>query len=140
MKQILILAADLVHCSLLKWGHHSSMYATWLVQKIAALTGAESTLGEWAQQLDVCSYEDRRELFTKIHDDLRMRIVQANDEPTSAKEVLLYEVYRVRYAVDPTMVALTAKHGRLRCGVVAYDFAGSAPRTVCECPGCAPRK
>lgn len=140
MKQILILAADLVHCSLLKWGQWSDQYATWLVQKIAALVDAEATLGEWAQRLDVCKYEDRRDLFHKIHEDLRVRIVRASDEPTSAKEVSLYEVYCARYTVDSTMVTMIAKHGRLRCGVVAYDFAGSAPRTVCECPGCAPRK
>jgi hypothetical protein len=139
MKQILILAADLVHCALLKWGHYSDQYATWLVQKVAALADAEATLGELAQQLDVCRYEDRRDLFSKIHEDLRVHIAKTSGEPIAPQHASLYEVYRVRYAVDPAMVALLAKHGRLKCGVVAYDFASSAPRTICECPGCSPR-
>jgi hypothetical protein len=143
MKQLLILASDLVHCAILKWGHYSDQYATWYVQKLAALLSAEDTLGEWAQRLDVCRYEERRELFSKIFDDLHVRIAACpeSDPPKrAARFASLYEVYRVRYTVDPTYAAMVAKLGRLKCGVVAYDFACAAGRTVCECTGCVPRK
>lgn len=143
MKQLLILASDLVHCALLKWGHYSEQYATWYVQKLAALLSAEDTLGEWAHRLDVCRYEDRREIFCKIFDDLHVRIATCPEsEPPNraARFAALYKIYRARYPVDPAHVAMVAKFGRLRCGVVAYDFCSAKGRTVCECTGCAPRK
>jgi hypothetical protein len=143
MKQLLILASDLVHCAILKWGHYSDQYATWYVQKLAALLSAEDTLGEWTQRLDVCRHEDRRELFCKIFDDLHVRIatcLEGDLSESATRFAALYDVYRLRYPVDPAHVAMVAKFGRLKCGVVAYDFCSAHSRTVCECPACAPRK
>ena len=139
MKQLLILASDLVHCAILKWGHYADQHATWYVQKLAALINAEDTLGEWAQQLDCCLYKDRRELFCKIFDDLRARIAACpeNEPPKHvARLAALYNVYRLRYPVDPAHVAMVAKFGRLKCGIVAYDFCNAKGRTICECKGC----
>jgi hypothetical protein len=141
MKQLLILASDLVHCAILKWGHYSDQYATWLVQKLAALLNAEDTLGEWAQRLDVCRYEERREIFCKIFYDLRVRIVACpeNESPKrAARLAALYDVYRVRYPVGSAYVAMVAKFGRHKCGVVAYDFCLAKGSANCECKGCAP--
>jgi hypothetical protein len=141
MKQLLILASDLVHCAIIKWGHYADQYATWYVQKLAALINAEDTLGEWAQRLDVYRYEERRELFSKIFDDLHLRIAACpeNDPPKrAARFAALYEIYSTWYPVDHGHVAMVAKFGRLKCGVVAYDFCGAKGRTICECKGCNP--
>lgn len=138
MKPLLILASDLVHCVLLKWGSLSEQYATWYVQKLAALLDAEDTLGEWAQRLDVCRYEERREIFCKIFDDLHIRIARCESDEMTPRFAKLYEIYRVRYPVDPAHVAMVAKFGRVKCGAVAYNFGTAKGCSICECKGCRP--